>query len=53
MKRSQAAGGAVLVTGILVLAFNLRTMITGVPPVFPELQTVLRVSSGKIGRAQV
>ena len=48
MKRSQAAGGAVLVTGILVLAFNLRTMITGVPPVFPELQTVLRVSSGSL-----
>ena len=48
MKRSQAAGGAVLVTGILVLAFNLRTMITGVPPVFPELQTVLHVSSGSL-----
>jgi CP family cyanate transporter-like MFS transporter len=48
MRRGRAAGGAVLVTGILVLAFNLRTMITGVPPVFPELQTVLHVSSGSL-----
>jgi MFS transporter, CP family, cyanate transporter len=44
----RAAGGALLVTGILVLAFNLRSMITGVPPVFPELESVLHVSSGSL-----
>jgi CP family cyanate transporter-like MFS transporter len=48
MKRSQAAGGVLLITGIIVLAFNLRSMITGVPPVFPELQSVLHVSSGSL-----
>jgi len=44
----RAAGGALLVTGILVLAFNLRAMITGLPPVFPELQAVLHVSAGTL-----
>jgi CP family cyanate transporter-like MFS transporter len=44
----RAGGGALLVTGILVLAFNLRSMITGVPPVFPELESVLHVSSGSL-----
>jgi MFS transporter, CP family, cyanate transporter len=44
----RAAGGALLITGILVLAFNLRSMITGVPPVFPELESVLHVSSGSL-----
>jgi CP family cyanate transporter-like MFS transporter len=48
MKRSQGAGGVLLVTGIIVLAFNLRSMITGVPPVFPELESVLHVSSGSL-----
>ena len=32
-----ARGGALLVIGILVLAFNLRAAITSLPPVFPEL----------------
>jgi MFS transporter, CP family, cyanate transporter len=44
----RTAGGALLVTGILVLAFNLRAMITGLPPVFPELQAVLHVSAGTL-----
>ena len=48
MSGHRAAGGALLVTGILVLAFNLRSMITGVPPVFPELESVLHVSSGSL-----
>jgi MFS transporter, CP family, cyanate transporter len=43
-----AAGGALLVTGILALAFNLRAMITGLPPVFPELQSVLHVSAASL-----
>jgi MFS transporter, CP family, cyanate transporter len=42
------AGGAALVAGILLLALNLRAMITGLPPLFPELQAVLRVSSGTL-----
>jgi MFS transporter, CP family, cyanate transporter len=44
----RTAGGTLLVTGILMLAFNLRSMITGVPPVFPELESVLHVSSGSL-----
>ncbi len=46
--RAQAAGGALLVTGILALAFNLRSMITGLPPLFPELQSVLHISSASL-----
>ncbi len=42
----RAAGGALLVTGIFALAFNLRSTITGLPPVFPELQSVLHISAG-------
>src|SRR5580704_16595269 len=42
------AGGAALVAGILLLALNLRAMITGLPPLFPELQAVLHVSSGTL-----
>jgi MFS transporter, CP family, cyanate transporter len=44
----QAPGSALLVTGILVLAFNLRLAITSLPPVFPELQSVLHVSAGAL-----
>ncbi len=43
-----AAGGALLVAGILALAFNLRLAITGLPPVFPELESVLHVSAGSL-----
>jgi MFS transporter, CP family, cyanate transporter len=42
------AGGALLVTGILALAFNLRLAITGLPPVFPEFQTVLGSSAASL-----
>ena len=34
--------------GITVLAINLRTPITSLPPLFPELQTVMRLSSASI-----
>jgi MFS transporter, CP family, cyanate transporter len=44
----RAAGGALLVAGILALAFNLRSMITGLPPIFPELQSVLHISSASL-----
>jgi MFS transporter, CP family, cyanate transporter len=43
-----AAGGALLVTGILALGFNLRLVITSLPPIFPELQSVLHVSAGSL-----
>jgi CP family cyanate transporter-like MFS transporter len=32
-----SGGGALLIAGILALAFNLRAAITGLPPIFPEL----------------
>jgi MFS transporter, CP family, cyanate transporter len=48
MRISRPAGGAVLAIGILALALNLRSMITGLPPVFPELGSVLHFSSGSL-----
>jgi CP family cyanate transporter-like MFS transporter len=39
---------ALLVVGILALAFNLRAAITGLPPVFPELSAALNLSSATI-----
>jgi MFS transporter, CP family, cyanate transporter len=44
----RAAGRAFLVAGILALAFNLRSTITGLPPVFPELQSVLHISAARL-----
>jgi CP family cyanate transporter-like MFS transporter len=46
--RVRVAGGGLLIAGILMLALNLRAMITGLPPVFPELESVLRVSSASL-----
>jgi len=40
-----ARGAALLVTGILILALNLRSAITSLPPVFPELQSALHISA--------
>ncbi len=45
---ARAAGGALLVTGILALAVNLRAMIASLPPVFPELESVLHISAGDL-----
>jgi MFS transporter, CP family, cyanate transporter len=39
---------ALFVTGILALAFNMRGAISSLPPVFPELQTGLHLSSAAI-----
>jgi len=36
------------VVGVLVLAFNLRSAITGLPPLFPELQSALHVSASTL-----
>jgi MFS transporter, CP family, cyanate transporter len=44
----RAGGRAFLIVGILALAFNLRSMITGLPPVFPELQSVLHISAASL-----
>jgi MFS transporter, CP family, cyanate transporter len=44
----RAAGGGLLIAGILALAFNLRAMITDLPPVFPELQSVLHLSAATL-----
>ena len=48
-RRPYRTGGlALLVAGMLALAFNLRAAITGLPPVFPELSAALHLSSGTI-----
>jgi MFS transporter, CP family, cyanate transporter len=44
----RSAGGTLLVVGILVLALNLRAAITGLPPVFPELEHTLGLSSSSL-----
>ena len=41
-------GTALLVIGIVALAFNLRAAITSLPPVFPELSASLRLSSAAL-----
>ena len=41
-------GAALLVIGILILAANLRSAITSLPPVFPELQTALHISASDL-----
>ncbi len=43
-----ARGGALLVIGILFLAFNLRAAITSLPPVFPELASALHISASSL-----
>lgn len=40
-----ARGAALLVLGIVILAFNLRSAITSLPPVFPELQSALHITA--------
>jgi len=41
-------GAALLIAGVLVLGINLRGAITGLPPVFPELESALHLSAGTI-----
>ena len=45
---SPARGGALLVIGILALALNLRSAITSLPPVFPELESALHISAATL-----
>ncbi len=42
------SGAPLLVAGVLVLAVNLRAAITGLPPLFPELQSALHVSAATL-----
>ncbi len=37
-----------LVIGVLALAINLRSAITGLPPVFPELESALHISASSL-----
>ena len=41
-------GAPIFITGVLLLAVNLRAAITGLPPVFPELQSALHVSASTL-----
>jgi CP family cyanate transporter-like MFS transporter len=41
-------GGALLVTGVIALAINLRAAITSLPPIFPELESALHVSASTL-----
>ncbi|HEY7323449.1 MAG TPA: MFS transporter [Streptosporangiaceae bacterium] len=41
-------GAPLLIAGVLVLAVNLRAAITGLPPLFPELQSALHVSAATL-----
>ena len=47
-RASLRASVPLLVTGIVVLAVNLRASITGLPPVFPELQSALHISASTL-----
>jgi MFS transporter, CP family, cyanate transporter len=41
-------GAALLIAGVLVLGINLRGAITGLPPIFPELESALHLSAGTL-----
>jgi CP family cyanate transporter-like MFS transporter len=45
---TRALERVLLVIGVAALGFNLRGAITSLPPVFPELQDSLRLSSGEV-----
>src|SRR5690242_19545592 len=43
-----ARGASLLLFGMLILALNLRSAITSLPPVFPELQAALHLSASDL-----
>jgi MFS transporter, CP family, cyanate transporter len=45
MDRARSLEGALLIVGVTALGFNLRGAITSLPPVFPELQARLHLST--------
>ena len=47
-RKPPGRGSALLVIGIVALAFNLRAAITSLPPIFPELAVSLRLSSAAL-----
>jgi len=45
---SARQGAALLIIGVLALAFNLRSAITSLPPIFPELESALNISAASL-----
>src|SRR5215469_14357155 len=45
---SARQGAALLIIGVLALAFNLRSAITSLPPIFPELESALHLSPASL-----
>jgi MFS transporter, CP family, cyanate transporter len=45
---SARQGAAVLVVGVLALALNMRSAITSLPPIFPELESALHISAASL-----
>ena len=45
---SSRRGAVLLISGVLLLALNLRAAITSLPPIFPELQSALHVSAASL-----
>jgi CP family cyanate transporter-like MFS transporter len=41
-------GAALLIAGAIVLGINMRAAITGLPPIFPELESALHLSAGTL-----
>jgi MFS transporter, CP family, cyanate transporter len=41
-------GLALLITGVLALAINLRSAVTSLPPIFPELESALHISAASL-----
>jgi len=46
--RSSSLEGTLLIVGVAALGFNLRGAIAGLPPIFPELQARLHLSSAEV-----
>ncbi len=46
--RGRARGAALLLAGVIALAFNLRAAITSLPPLFPELSARLHLSQAAV-----
>jgi MFS transporter, CP family, cyanate transporter len=45
---SARQGAVLLIIGVLALAFNLRSAITSLPPIFPELESALHISAASL-----
>ena len=47
-QRSARQGAVLLIVGVLALAGNLRSAITSLPPIFPELESALHISAASL-----